>query len=264
MARTTTTTAKRRRKFTKKGTQTPGDEAPPIPAKLRRLIANPEKGKLRWWFDVGHLVLLLHPRPEPGTKRHYGQKTTLKLAQRFRPNDATKAKSMSDMLVQARKLALCFDDWKTLERFQGALSIWHVMSLLAVEEAKGSKSTMDEMHQRCVADEWSVERLKHEIQNDKGVKRKSGRQPKPLGPATAGIAATDLIIAARRWTTYHKEWLTGRKSALKRTRRGGYTPSVLRDVEEAIQGLEEVRGAVKDELAELRLLAKKVASALKR
>ena len=116
-------------------------------------------------------MLLLHPRREPGAKRHYGEKTTLKLAQQFRPDDATKAKTMRDMLVQARKLALRFDDWKKLEKFQGSLSIWHVMSLLAVDQAKGSRATMEETHQRCVAEGWSVTRLKREVQNDKGVKR---------------------------------------------------------------------------------------------
>jgi hypothetical protein len=256
MARSRTATAKRQ--------HTAQDRSARARDDLSRLIANPEKDKLRWWFDVGHLVLLLHPEPSPGAKRHYGEKTTLKIAQQFRPDDETKAKTMSDMLVQARKLALRFDDWKKLEEFQGALSIWHVMSLLAVEEAKGSKRTMEEMHDRCVAEGWSVDRLKREIQIDKGIKRKSGRHPKPLRPATAGIAATDLIMAARRWTTYHKEWLTGRKSVLKRARQTDYDSTVLRDVEEAIQGLEQVRDAVKDELAELRLLAKKIASRLKR
>ena len=254
MARSRTTTA-HRQKMVKDESARPVDS-------LGRLIDNPEKDKLRWWFDVGHLVLLLHPRREPGAKRHYGEKTTLKLAQQFRPDDATKARSMSDMLVQARKLAVRFDDWKKLEKFQGALSIWHVMSLLAVDRAKGSKSTMEEMHQRCVAEGWSVDCLKREVQNDKGVKRMSGHKPEPLRPHTAGIAATDLIIAARRWTTYHEKWLTGRKSVLKRARRADYD-STLRDVEEAIRGLEEVQGAVKDELAELRLLAKKIKSALK-
>jgi hypothetical protein len=254
MVRSRTTTAKRQ--------NTVQDGSARAVDNLGRLIDNPEKDKLRWWFDVGQLVLRLHPRREPGAKRHYGEKTTLKLAQQFRPDDATKARSMSDMLVQTRKLALRFDNWKKLEEFQGDLSIWHVMSLLAVDKAKGSKSTMEEMHQRCVAEGWSVDRLKREVQIDKGVKRRSGHQPKPLGPDTAGIAATDLIIAARRWTTYHREWLTGRKSVLRRARRADYD-STLRDVEEAIRGLEEVQGAVKDELAELRLLAKKIKSALK-
>ncbi len=156
-----------------------------------------------------------------------------------------------------------FDDWKKLEHFQGDLSIWHVMSLLAVDQAKGSKCTMKEMHQRCVAEGWSVDRLKREVQIDKGVKRRSGHRPKPLGPDTAGIAATDLIAAARRWTTYHREWLTGRKSVLKRARRADYDSKLLRDVQEAIQGLEDVQHAVKEELLELRLLAKRIKSALK-
>ena len=137
------------------------------------------------------------------------------------------------------------------------------MSLLATDEAKGSKSTMEEMHERCVAEGWSVDRLRREIQIDKGVKRKSGRKPKPLRPATAAIAATDLIMAARRWTTYHIDWLTGRKSVMKRARRADYDSTLLRDVEEAIQGLKQVQDAVNDELVDLRHLAKRIKSVLK-
>jgi hypothetical protein len=239
------------------------DDAVSIPAKLSRLVDAPQKDKLRWWFDVGHEMLRLNPPPGPGTKRHYGDKTALKIAQHFRPNDATKAKSMSDMLVQARKLALRFAEWKVLEKFQGDLSIWQVMSLLAVDKAKGSKSTMEEMHRRCRAENWSVDRLKREVQNDKGVKLKSGHRPKPLRPATPAVAVADLIIAARQWTTYYDAWLKGQKSALKHTRGADYSSNLLRDVQEAIQGLEQVQNAVKEELAELQQLAKKIASTLK-
>ncbi len=252
MARSRTTTAQRQK--------TVQDTSARVRNDLSRLIVNPEKGKLRWWFDVGHLVLLLHPRPEPGAKRHYGQKTTLKLAQQFRPDDATKAKSMSGMLVQARKLALRFDDWDKLAKFQGNLSIWHAMSLLAVDRAKASKSTMEQMHRRCVAEGWSVEKLKREIQIDKGGKMASGRRPKPLPAVTSAIAVKDLITAARRWRTYHDECLAGRRPILEHAHRTDYSDHLLRDVQNAIQGLEQVRDAVTDELQQLRQLAKNIAA----
>jgi hypothetical protein len=208
-------------------------------------------------------MLLLHPKPEPGAKQHYGEKITLKLAQQFRPDDATKAKTMRDMLVQARKLALRFDDWAKLEKFQGNLSIWHVMSLLAVNAAKGSKSTMEEMHGRCVAEGWSVDRLKREIQIDKGGKMASGRRPKPLPAVTSAIAVKDLIVAARQWTTYHDACLAGRRPILKHARRKDYSAHLLRDVHDAIEGLEQVQEAVRDELQQLRQLAKNIKSAHK-
>ena len=190
------------------------------------------------------------PEAGAGRKRHYGEKTTLKLAQQFRPDDATKARSMSDMLVQPASWQCGSMIGRSWRSSRGAFHLACDVAL-AVDRAKGSKSTMEEMHQRCVAEGWSVDCLNREVQNDKGVKRMSGHKPEPLRPHTAGIAATDLIIAARRWTTYHEKWLTGRKSALNRARRADYD-STLRDVEEAIRGLEEVQGAVKDELAELR------------
>ena len=229
------------------------------------LFATPEKNKLRWWFDVGHEVLLLHPEPPPGAKRHYRTKATERIAEQLCPDEATdrEKENMTNRLWQARKLALRFDEWAKLEEFQGDLSIWHVMSLLAVDAAKGSKSTMEETHRRCVAEGWSVEHLKREIQNDKGRKMASGRRPTPLQPATPAMAITDLIIRARSWTTYHDEYLANRRLLLRRARRADYRPSLLRDVREAIQGLEQVQGAVKEELQQLRQLAKDTKAALK-
>jgi hypothetical protein len=170
---------------------------------------------------------------------------------------------MRDMLVQARKLALRFDDWRKLEKFQGNLSIWHVMSLLAIEKAKGSKTTMKEMHRRCVDEGWSVDQLKREIQNDKGNKMASGHSPEPLPPATPAIAVKDLYIPARRWTIYHDKCLTGRRPILMRARRTDYDDNLLRDVLKAVNGLEQVQEAVKDELQQLRQMAKNINVALK-
>ena len=267
MARTSTTTVKRRKQITDEGTQTPGDEALPIPAKLRRLIANPEKDKLRWWFDVGHQVLRLHPEPEHDANRHYGTKTTKKIAKGLCPDDATEREkeNMNNTLVQARMVARRFDEnqWEKLKKFQGELSVSHMITLLSVDEAKGSKSTMEEIHARCVADRWSVDKLKREIQNDKGGKMASGRRPKPLPAVTSAIAVKDLIVAARQWTTYYDVCLAGRRPILKHARRKDYSAHLLRDVHNAIEGLKQVQEAVRDELQQLRQLAKNIKSAHK-
>ncbi len=260
MARVNTATAKRRKTASKRATQTPeGGSTRPL-TELRHFFARPGKQKLEWWFELGHQVLLLHPEPPPGEKRSYGTKAMGELGRRLAPEDPRNA---TNTLWQARKLALRFNDWDKLEKFQGDLSIWHVMSLLAVDNRKGSKSSMQELHDRCVAENWSVDRLKREVQNDKGGKMASGREPKPLRAATPAIAVKDLYVAARRWVAYHDQCLAGRSPLLKHARRAGYSPSLFRDVRDAIQGLEQVQAAVTEELKELRQLAKNIRLALR-
>jgi hypothetical protein len=240
--------------------QAPGGRSLWALAELRRFFAHPEKQKLRWWFEVGHQALRLHPEPPPGEKRPYGTRAVGRLAQQLSPEEPS---NMTNTLWQARKLALRFSKWDELEKFQGDLSIWHVMSLLAVDETKGSKSSMQVLHARCVAEGWSVERLKREIQNDKGGKMASGRQPKPLRAATPAIAVKDLYFAARRWVAYHDQCLAGRRPLLKHARRSDYSGSLLRDAEETIQQLEQVQEAIEEERKELRQLAKNIRLTLK-
>jgi hypothetical protein len=241
-------------------TQAPEGRSLRALAELRRFFAHPEKQKLRWWFEVGHQALRLHPEPPPDEKRAYGTKAVGELARKLSPEDP---KNTTNTLWQARKLALRFSKWDELEKFQGDLSIWHVMSLLAVDEKRGSKSSMQELHSRCVAEGWSVDRLKREIQNDKGGKVASGRQPKPLRAATPAIAIKDLYVAARRWVAYHDQCLAGRRPVLRHARRADYSASLLRDVRHAIQELEQVQEAVTEELKDLWQLAKNIKLALK-
>ena len=260
MARGTNSTATRQKAASKQAAQTPKGGSAQARAELRRLFTKPDKQELRWWFDVGQQALLLHPETEPGAKRAYGTKTIEDFARRLSED---KLKYTTNMLWQARKLALRFKSWKELEKFQGKLSVWHVMTLLSVDEKRGSKRSMDELHDRCVAEGWSVDRLKREVQNDKGNKMASGHSPEPLLPATPAIAVKDLYIAARRWMIYHDKCLTGRRPILKHARRADCDGNLLRDVEKAIQGLEQVEEAVKEELQQLRQMAKNIKTALK-
>jgi hypothetical protein len=222
-------------------------------------LAKPDKENLRWWHEVGVQLLVIHPVPPPGTKRPYGTKLVEDLAS-YLSNE--KLPNATNTLWLARRLALRFKRWKQLEKFQGYLSIGHVMALLAVTERSGSKSSMEELRDRCVAEGWSVEQLKREVQNDRGFKLASGRLPEPLLAATPAIAVKDLYIAARRWKTYHQQCLAGPRSVLKHARRADYSAILLDGVEDAIQGLEDVQEAVKDELKQLRELARDIKAAL--
>ena len=105
-----------------------------------------------------------------------------------------------------------FESWDKLVKFQGNLSIWHVVSLIAVDEKRGNKKSMKEFRDECVRNDWSVDDLRREIQNDKGSKRASGRPPKLRPAATPAIAVQELFIAARHWMAYHREML-GRSEA---------------------------------------------------
>lgn len=137
------------------------------------------------------------------------------------------------------------------------------MSLLSVEKERGNRSSMEKLRDRCLDEGWSVRRLRQEIQDDRGGKLCTGRAYKPHKAATAAVAVQDLIVAARRWMIYHEECLAARSPILKPARRTDYSPRLLRDVREAIEGLEKVQGAVKGELVELRQLAKEIKAALK-
>ncbi len=260
MARGITSTAKRLKTASTQATQTSKSRSAQAMTELRCLFTAPEKVKLRWWFDVGHQALLLHPEPPPGAKRAYGTRTIAEFARQLSED---KVRYTTNMLLQARKLVRQFKTWKELEKFQGELSVWHVMTLLAINAKRGSKCSMEEFHDRCVAESWSVDRLKREVQNDRGGKATCGRRPTPLKAATPAIAVQDLYIAARRWTIYHDKCLAGRHPILKNSHRADYNANLLRDVQKATKGLEQVQEAVKDELQQLRQLAKNINMALK-
>jgi len=260
MARTTSKATNQRAAISNEREE--ASEAAPIRLSrtLRRLLSNPDKKNFRWWYDLGSELLRVNPEPEAGQKRPRGTKIIETLALQLHGEAPHNAKTT---LWQARKLAVRFNKWEELKKFQGDLSIWHVMSLMAVDEKKGNTKTKEEFHDACVAEGWSVDDLRREIQNDKGSKQAGGRRPKLRPPATPAIAVKDLYFAARQWTAYHDECLTGPRPILKHARRADCNPSLLRDVKKAIQGLKDVRGVVRDELQQLCQLAMNVKSALK-
>jgi hypothetical protein len=276
MARTPTKSV-RGRAAASTGRSRASNPNPPRPSlKLRGLFKAIDRKDLFWWYKVGKETLRIHPEPRRGGKRQQGAKVMDSLAWQLSDEELRKTrKKLSDevllkrrsktanILWQARNLASRFKTSKELEEFRGGLSIWHVMSLLSVEKERGNRGSMEKLRDRCLDEGWSVRRLRQEIQDDRGGKLVTGRTYKPHKAATAAVAVQDLIVAARRWMIYHEKCLTGRSPILKPARRTDHSERLLRDVREAIEGLEKVQGAVKGELAELRQLAKEIKTALK-
>jgi hypothetical protein len=227
----------------------------PSPA-LRSLLAEPEKENLRWWYRVGSELLL---KSKAGKKPDRTE-ITPDLCQQLR-NEAPK--NAATTLRQARRLAKRFETWKDLEKFRHNLSISHINVLVDVDETKKNTKSMEEFRDECANKHWSVRDLKSEIQNDKGGRRAGGRPPKVRPPATAAIAIRDLYIAAQRWMAYHDECLKDRSPLRSRKRGAKYDQRLLDSVEKAVAELEKVRGAVKNELAQLTDLRKAIKAALK-
>ena len=215
---------------------------------------------------MGQELLRLHPQPAPGGKREYRTKTVEGLAKQlpYVESGFGKRRKPGNEFVRtvdlwlARKLASRFGSWSELQDHAKDLRTWHVLHLLSADERK-----VEVLRDRCVHGNWSEGQLKREIQNDRGRKSGSGGRPNPRKPATAAIAVQDLLVAARRWIVYHDQCLSGRKPILKHARRASYSPSLLRDVENAVEWIEQVQKAVEDELKQLRDLAKNIKSALK-
>ena len=199
-----------------------------------------DKGNLQGWYQLGKELLRLHPEPPPGEKRHYGAKIMESLVRQLTDEEPRKTISV---LWRARRLAARFTSWTTLKKLAGDLPVWHVLRLLSADPKKGNKSSMQELCDRCVAEDWSHDRLMREIQADRGRKQLgSGRPCEPR--ESAAIAVQDLLIAARRWMTYHRQCLGGPKPLLKHPCRTDYNPNVLHNTKDAIQTLEEVQEAI--------------------
>jgi hypothetical protein len=261
MTRNTTSTRKNAKAASTRGVRAKDGKAVRPSSALVRLFRKQQRDDLRWWYELGCELLRLYPEPQPGEKRSYRTKTMAQLGQEL---SGEQSQRTANTLWLARRLASRFSDWPELQDFAEGLSTWHVIFLSAVHKKKGNKSSMKQLQRRCIAGRWSEGQLKREIQNDRGRKSGSGGLPKPKRPATAAIAIKDLYFAARRWMIYHDQCLAGRRPLLKNVRRADYSPSLLRDVEETVQWVQQVEEAVKDELRQLRELRKKIESALKR
>ena len=270
MARTSTTTSRLRKTGSKSAAQLPEGRSKWELDELRELFVDSEmkKKELRWWFDVGHQVLRLNPTLVRGGKATEGLARTLVRDKLKKATDTPQSKGILEnttfVLRLARKLAVRFTTWKDLTAFQGnrKLSIWHVMSLLAVDEKKNNTTSMEDFRDACVAEGWSVRRLRHEIQSDKGRKQTGGRPRMPLKVTAPAVAVQELCIAARHWMAYHDECLGGRTPVLTRTRGVRFDKRFLDSVKAAVDELEKVKVALADELAQLNDLSRAIKAAL--
>jgi hypothetical protein len=96
---------------------------------------------------------------------------------------------MRDMLVQARKLAIRFTEWAELVKFQAKLSIWHIMSLLAVDAVIAWM-----WHQTTAYDPTAIPRVKGQRRETRRLLAEKSRQLLEVYRAGEPVAEADCLL----------------------------------------------------------------------
>jgi hypothetical protein len=151
-----------------------------------------------WWHEVGTYVREFFPE-----SRQYGSKVTELLAEELGAADDAAVKSVSNTLWQARIIAKRLTKaeakhWAKKRNKNGKpLSAYHVHGLVAVEDKGQRKKLLD----RCLAESWSTQRLRAEVQNHFGKKKsRGGRTPKPREvPHPSSHCRTSSCMLANGW-----------------------------------------------------------------
>ena len=228
--------------------------------KLRRLLAEltqlfhrQSRDDLLWWYGVGIRALAFFPTGD----RQYGVGVIELLADQLRPGRERNDKTATIPLYRARQLAATFtyQEIRELGKKRNAaghaLRLHHVFALLAVEDAE----ERGELTEACLAGNWSVARLRQEIQNRSGRKQSAGGlSPKPPERPSPGVALRDISVLARRWMAFHRVWFGEAKAALRKIPVRDRDGAMLKELERAEDGLLEVAGAVKQGLQPLETL----------
>jgi hypothetical protein len=142
------------------------------------------------------------------------------------------------------------------------LTLFHVSALLLIEDGGNRNAVL----KQCLAESWSVRKVRIEVQNLIGCKRSwGGRTPKPKKIPTPAIALHDIQLNAKQWMGNHAVWFAGKKgedgeikeeAALSKVQKKYLTGELLADLEKAEEGLVKVNAAMMKGLKTLRELKK--------
>jgi hypothetical protein len=219
---------------------------------LKNAYKRQETSDVLWWYEVGTYVREFFPE-----SRQSGSKVTELLAEGLGATDDAAVKSISNTLWQARIIAKRLTKteakhWAKKRNKNGRpLSAYHVHGLVAVEDKGQRKKLLD----HCLAESWSTQRLRAEVQNHFGKKKsRGGRTPKPREVPSPVVALQDIQLHARQWQANHKVWFVGNKSALGRVAKR-QQKELGEELGAAVDALVEMQEAVKDGLACLEKLA---------
>lgn len=204
---------------------------------LLRLYRKPRTRDIGWWHAVGVCLNDL----VPSDCRKYGLSIE-SIADKLKPGRDRNTKKLTVFLYRFRDFAVKYrkSDVRKLEaKIQaGEISADHVTYLLSVNQSnsKTRQTFLDE----AVKHVWSANRLRRAIQDDKleGLTKCGGRRPKPRTTINPAIAARDIVVQARRWTTCHKEYFAndGLLIAISKPN----SSQLLRELEAALDGLRTV------------------------
>ena len=232
-------------------------------AKLARLVKelnllfdSPAHSSVQWCHNVGRCVSQLFPREE----RHYGASVAELLADELEPGRARADKRLTNLFYQARDLADKYPDKryvKSLARKTLAngkpLTLNHLKSLVSVDDDE----QRDKLLAECLADSWSIRRLRWEIQKLVGRKRsRGGRTAKPKETPTAAIALHDIHVISNQWLDNYEAWFAGKRAPLPNVGKKEQTRKLLDDLEIAEKDLRKLKKATIDGLKTLRELKK--------
>lgn len=204
---------------------------------LLRLYREPRTTDLGWWHAVGVCVNDLLP----SDRREYGLSIE-SIADKLKPGRDRNTKKLTVFLYRFRDFAMKFrkTDVRKLEaRIRaGQISADHVTYLLSVN--RSNSKTRQTFLDEAAKNGWSANRLRRAIQDDKrqGLSKCGGRRPQPRTTTNPAIAARDIVVQARRWSTCHDQYF-GNSGLLKKLPKSN-SPLLLRELEAALAGLREV------------------------
>ena len=220
-----------------------------------------DEGVLRW-YEIGDRVSAFFPKSD---KRTYGDGVADLLADFLNPGRSRDDKQLTNQMWEYRKIASCLTRaqakaWTKKRNKKGKpLTLFHVSCLLSIEGAKERNAVL----KQCLAESWSVRKVRTQVQNLIGCKRsRGGRTPDPKKIPSPAVALHDIQLNTKQWLANHEVWFAGKKAALKRVPKRAYTEELYEELSGAADALIEMQEAVDAGLECLRKLAVRVQDAL--
>lgn len=217
--------------------------------RLKRLLAKPETGDLRWYHAVGRTLLALHaPWAEYGAHRIACLVKALTCSR--------------ELLYRSFRFARGYST-KGLAELRRQRIAWNqVVLLLNIHDLKQRR----QLQQQAAAERWSFRRLRAEIHALCGYgPSRGGRKPQlqDFGPR---VALRDLVRVTQRWLDLGKQFWSGKGGPLHQLDKlpsSQRTPEMLRDLRLVSALMEEIQESAEKLRRELAARVKRLDTELK-
>jgi hypothetical protein len=180
--------------------------------KLLGLFQMQETTSIRWWHKVGERINKVFSIGE----RHPSIEV---LANELEPGRETDQKSLNTNLFLYRNFAQRFNREEVSDLAKSVkqqdLSVSHVRCLVNVDKKNNSKSWED-FRDESVAQGWSANQLKREIQEDKSELTRTGRSKGPRTKSSTAVAVQQINSLAQEWLACDGQYFQKNSAPLKR------------------------------------------------